>query len=176
VPIFLLFHDITDVFFQIHTAQPLAQWTGRFSSLNDRYRNEELTTSNLPSQRSSTTLESRWHTKGETDMLHTAEANTARMRRAVEHLSSLCATDEARESFLAWQKAVADALGLPELARPVQGRDGRFIALEMSLKDRTRVGQVAVVSPTSSDGHKASFMERLLGRRQKSVALLMESG
>lgn len=99
--------------------------------------------------------------------MHTHAANTARMRRAIENLYHQCANDDARDSLSKWQKQLAVALSLPELARPV---DGKGCALEMTLRE----GEL-----DSGDGsspmmpliaqRKISFMDRLLGRRQKSL-------
>lgn len=158
----------------ITTAQPLAYWTGRFSSLNDRYRNEDLTASFLPSQQSSASdSPCQWQTKSETDRLHTTEANTKRMRRAVEHMFSLCATDQAKGSFLIWQKTVAGALSMPELGRPVKGSEDfrKGWNLEMTLRSSSMANLTGELH--HSEGRKfSSFMGRLLGRRQKSEALL----
>ena len=141
---------------QVLTAQPVNYWTGRFSSLNDRYRNEELTATDISGDSVS---------KSQTDKLHTTEANSLRMRRAVEHLFSLCASAEAEQSFFLWQKAVANALSMPELAKPMKGNftsiETRSCALEMSL----RSDESSYTSP--SDPRKASFMDRLMGRKQK---------
>ncbi|KXS98630.1 hypothetical protein AC578_10067 [Pseudocercospora eumusae] len=159
----------------ITTAQPLAYWTGRFSSLNDRYRNEDLAASFLPSQHTSPTESPcQWHTKSETDKMHTTEANTKRMRRAVEHLYSLCATDQAKESFLKWQKAVANALGTPELARPVNGSEEsrKGWNLEMSLRSSSMANLAGSHTSGGENRRFTGFVDRLLGRRQKSEALL----
>lgn len=163
---------------QVTEAQPLAYWTGRFSTLNDRYRNEELTASSLPSHQFSPSDTSKWHAKRDTDKMHTNEANTARMRRAIEHLYSLCLTDEAKHSFLVWQKACASALGITELSRPIHGSEGfaRNWNLEMSLRSTSMMNLASGIgssgTPPSSESRKISLMDRLLGRRQKSSALL----
>ncbi|GIZ38528.1 hypothetical protein CKM354_000194400 [Cercospora kikuchii] len=135
----------------ITSAQPLTYWTGRFSSLNDRYRNEEL---------SATDLSSPSILKFETDKMHTTEAGYRRMRKAIQHLYSLCATPEAEQSFFVWQKAVAGALAIPELARSVPVPESRTCAFEMSLKS-----DESFTPP--SEARKMNFMDRLLGRRQK---------
>ncbi|KAF2167005.1 hypothetical protein M409DRAFT_54224 [Zasmidium cellare ATCC 36951] len=155
----------------VYRAEPLAYWTGRFSSLNDRYRNQDLLASiNLgpesPSNQSSPFAHTSDKSKSETDKMHTPAANTARMRRAVERLYFQCANDEARESFLKWQKQLAVALSLPELARPVVGKS---CALEMSLREGGQQGNGSSPGMPLSAGRKISFMDRLLGRRQKSL-------
>lgn len=98
--------------------------------------------------------------------MHTPAANTARMRRAIENLYYQCANDEARDSFLKWQKQLAVAMSLPELARSVAGRS---CALEMSLRksEQDDIGSSPMM-PLSAQ-RKISFMDRLLGRRQKSL-------
>ena len=104
--------------------------------------------------------------KSETDKMHSAEANTNRMRRAVEFLHGQCANEEAKESFLKWQKQLAVALDSPELARPVGGGSTRSCALEMSLRENEADSSTNL---SLSAGRKISFMDRLLGRRQKSL-------
>lgn len=146
------------IYCQVLTAQPSAYWTGRFSSLNDRFRNEELAATDMSSEHVS---------KSHTDKIHTSEANSLRMRRAVEQLFSLCATVEAEQSFFMWQKAVAKALALPELAKPLESNwsssEVRTCALEMSL----RGDEYTPSPPAPSEMRKTKFMDRLLGRRQK---------
>lgn len=104
--------------------------------------------------------------KSHTDRIHTSEANVLRMRRAVEQLFSLCATVEAEQSFFMWQKAVAKALVLPELAKPLESNwsssEVRTCALEMSLR-----GDGYTPPPPPSEVRKTKFMDRLLGRRPK---------
>jgi hypothetical protein len=135
----------------ITTSEPIAYWCGRFSTLNDRYRNEDLAAHlNTP--------------KLSADHLHDGEANTRRMRRALESLHSLCTTGEARESFVLFQLQLASAYNNPDLGRPItargSGREGLIV-----------LGNNAEASPTAtadtraiSEGRKMSFMERLLGR------------
>jgi hypothetical protein len=125
---------------QIFCAEPFAYWTGRFSTLNDRYRNEELLES-IPgagpkSPHSIVQDESAaWPSKSTTDKMHTSDANTRRMRRAVFTLYQLCGNEAARESFFKWQKQLAAALGLPELARPIGDMAGERKVLQMTLKE-----------------------------------------
>ncbi|KAF2210217.1 hypothetical protein CERZMDRAFT_99630 [Cercospora zeae-maydis SCOH1-5] len=138
----------------VTSAQPLTYWTGRFSSLNDRYRNEELAATDLSNPSIA---------KFETDKMHTTEASHRRMRKAIQHLHSLCVTAEAERSFFVWQKAVAGALAIPELARSVPATESRTCALEMSLRS-----DESFTPP--SETRKMNFMDRLLGRRQKMAA------
>lgn len=155
-------------------AEPVAYWTGRFSTLNDRYRNEELIAS-LPTamdvvressrpdfSRSSTSSNAAWPRKSSTNKMHTPQANTARMRRAVVALYALCGNDEARDSFSKWQAQLAIALRNPELRRPVRGM-GKMSGcqLEMSLREDGTPSSVG-------SGRKPSFMDRILGRRKGS--------
>ncbi|KAM3421472.1 hypothetical protein BST61_g1865 [Cercospora zeina] len=138
----------------VTSAQPLTYWTGRFSSLNDRYRNEELAATDLSNPSIA---------KFETDKMHTTAASHRRMRKAIQHLHSLCVTAEAEQSFFVWQQAVAGALAIPELARSVPVTESRTCALEMSLRS-----DESFTPP--SETRKLNFMDRLLGRRQKMVA------
>ena len=87
--------------------EPPAYWCGRFAALTDRYRTEDLATHlHRPTS--------------QTSAMHSPEANTRRMRRALEHLHALCGTPEARESFAVFQRQVARVHGVPELARPMR--------------------------------------------------------
>ncbi|EME41342.1 hypothetical protein DOTSEDRAFT_64677 [Dothistroma septosporum NZE10] len=144
----------------VNPRAPPAYWTGRFSTLNDRYRNEELLESNILTP---TRAAGDWIPKSDTDKIHTPDANCARMRRAIEFLYTQCATDEAKRSFYIWQKQLAVASSMPELAKPVAG--ARHCQLEMSLKDHSS----SPGSPFGS-GRKVSFFDRILGRKEKSVA------
>ncbi|SMY22137.1 unnamed protein product [Zymoseptoria tritici ST99CH_1A5] len=125
---------------QIFCAEPFAYWTGRFSTLNDRYRNEELLESipgagpKSPETRSKNDSAA-WPSKSSTDKMHTCDANARRMRRAVFHLYQLCGNQEARESFFKWQKQLAAALGLPELGRPIGDVTGESQVLQVTLKE-----------------------------------------
>ncbi|KAK3703687.1 hypothetical protein LTR37_014265 [Vermiconidia calcicola] len=133
---------------KIWHSEPPAYWSGRLSALLDRYRNEDLHTSNLLSPSSST-----HHTpKSQTDALHAPEATTARLRRAFEYLHSQCGSQEAQESLGHFQVQYAANLKVPELARycvpPI----------------RLGGGKVTTEGNGMSQGRKASFMERLLGK------------
>jgi hypothetical protein len=120
------------------------------------------------------------------------------MRRAVFTLYQLCGNQEARESFTKWQRQLAAALGLPELARPIGDMAGERKVLQMTLreddvsfaglsatdtnvggsKSESRANTVSVRgSATGSassggkannSGRKSSFMDKLLGRRRGS--------
>ncbi|KAK3691319.1 hypothetical protein LTR37_018680 [Vermiconidia calcicola] len=133
-------------------SEPPAYWSGRLSALLDRYRNEDLHTSNLLSPSSST-----HHTpKARTDALHAPEATTARLRRAFEYLHSQCGSQEAQESLGHFQVQYAAVVKLPELARcvpPIRLGGGGTVSEGMGV----------------SEGRKASFMERLLGRGGRVV-------
>lgn len=148
----------------IKRAEPSAYWTGRFSSLNDKYRNDDLMRAlNLDAAKSPTTFSS----KADTDKLYTPAATEARMRRAVKYLHSECATDEARQSFYKWQQSLKDALNAPELRKPVGGKS---CALQMSLSEVLRTSETnGYGTPPLSAGRKISFMDRLLGKKPKAL-------
>ncbi|CAK3820542.1 Hypothetical predicted protein [Lecanosticta acicola] len=145
----------------IHIAKPSAYWTGRFSSLNDKYRNGDLMRAlNLDSSNSPTT----WTSKADTDKMYTPAATESRMRRAVKYLYDECATEDARQSFLKWQKQLTAVMDNPELGKPVGG-SGKNCALQMSLSESDEYGGSG--STPLSTGRKISFMDRLLGKKAK---------
>lgn len=148
---------------QIHTAEPISYWCGRISALLDRYHNEELAES-----LSST------NQKSETDKLHTPSANIARSRRALEHLHSQCATEEARESFSKFQFQIASAQNLPELARPIKPRrqtvTAKFTAREAGIAVEKR-SEPTAGEPVRSGIRKISIFDRMLGRREKRESI-----
>jgi hypothetical protein len=131
------------------------------SGLLDRYRNEDLAVALSPAS-----------SKSESDRFHAPAANTARMRRALEHLHSLCVTEEAMESFVKFQMQYASMQNLPELGRPFKAR--RPMATSMS-KTMTHDAGVAVEGGSSpndgniakSEHRKISLLHRMLGRREK---------
>lgn len=160
-------------------AEPVGYWTGRFSTLNDRYRNEELIAS-LPTAMDvvresspqfhvsrSSAGSSTWPSKNSTDKMHTPEANTARMRRAVVALYALCGNDEARDSFSRWQAQLAIALSNPELGRPVRG-SGKMSGCQLEMRLREDESTPGGSSRVGSS-RKMSFMEKILGRRKGSA-------
>lgn len=155
---------------QVTGYEPTAYWAGRLSALVDRYRNEELAAFLLPSSdsaqsnKSSTTLTP----KAQTDKMHTPEASTARLKRAFEELNSRCATQEAREGLFAFQTQFAGSMNLPELRPPK-------LVLHLGNPDRFDggVGSDDASAGGISEGRKASFMDRLLGRQGKRRSLVM---
>jgi len=168
VPIFSLYvipsHHTDPSVSQITKAESTAYWCGRFAALNDRYRNEELT-AHLHNPRA------------ESDKMHTPEANSKRMRRALESLHSLCATADARTSLVVFQQHLASIQNDPELSRPMQLRVPERMAgpgsadREQSVESEasTLAASASSASMAMSEVRKASFMDRLLGRRRKSV-------
>jgi len=136
----------------ITNPEPVPYWAGRFSALNDRYRNEELL-AHINSPKSSS------------DKMHTPEANMRRMRRALDYLHSLCATQEARESFVVFQLQFAALQNMPELGRPMVLNVPERIVLGSRCED-DGVGEVGLMS----EKREKSFMSRLLGRGRKSLA------
>lgn len=182
----------------ISTHEEPAYWAGRFSALNDRYRNEDL-------HNHFTNTSTRSGPKSQSQDMHSPGATTARQRRALEHLHGLCTTEEAMSGFLIFQLYIAQHLTSSELGRtctnvhPIllaqQERERewrervereretlawerRALQLGEGSEPRTPVALGAVggedaggVSGGSgagrSEGRKASFMERLLGRRKR---------
>ena len=147
---------------QVAIAEPLSYWCGRMSGLLDRYRNEDLAIalSNTSS-------------KSESDKFHSLAANTAHMRRALEHLHSICVTEEARDSFVRFQIRYASVQNLPELSRPIT--TSKPINLSKSLDaappaTASTVGMGPVVhgnNTPKSESRKISLLNRMLGRREK---------
>jgi len=150
---------------QISVAEPSAYWCGRVSALIDRYRNEDLAAS-LDNTNS----------KSETDKFHSPATNTARLRRALEHLHSLCVTDEARESFVRFQMNFASMQHLPELSRPIKPRN---LAPPIAPIRATpyaggfeveRNHAVVIGGAAKSGARKMSLLDRMLGRREKRLS------
>ncbi|KAK4902843.1 hypothetical protein LTR27_000782 [Elasticomyces elasticus] len=137
----------------ITKAQPVVYWCARFSALNDRYRNDEL-------------LLHLGASKTVSDKMHSAEANTRRMRRALEHLHSLCATEEARESFVVFQLQFAACQGLPELGRPLM--EGKKIMLG-SVGNEVGGSEGGEGPGGVAEKRKGTFMGRLLGKGRRSL-------
>ncbi|KAI9700824.1 MAG: hypothetical protein M1836_002193 [Candelina mexicana] len=91
---------------QIREAMPSAYWCGRFTTLNDRFRNEEF---NLELE----------HHDSETER-YALSTDELRVRRVFIHLSSLCQTEEARASLVEFQEKYAIVNETPA-AVPVGG-------------------------------------------------------
>ncbi|OQO01356.1 hypothetical protein B0A48_12911 [Cryoendolithus antarcticus] len=106
--------------YHVTDAEPTAYWAGRMSSLLDRYRNDDLAATLLPSHSRTTSNVLPTPPKTETDKLHTPAAVTARMRKALETLHTHCVTDEARDSFVNFQMQYAAVQNLPELSRAIR--------------------------------------------------------
>jgi hypothetical protein len=89
---------------QIEEAQPDSYWCGRFQSLVDRYHNELLVLDRINIKETmkceDRTLSPSTLTRFE--KLYSDHAGHA--KRAFNHLSPLCATDEARESLFQFRK------------------------------------------------------------------------
>ncbi|KAK3110954.1 hypothetical protein LTR53_014239 [Teratosphaeriaceae sp. CCFEE 6253] len=150
---------------QISIPHPVPYWCGRFSALVDRYRNDELALHPSTALASSNTAASR--APPQADRMHTPEATTRRMRRALEHLHSLCGTPEARESLVAFQQQFAALQGSAELARPLVVRqpERRKIVLGAGVGALDGGGDVGGGGVgVAGEKRKGTFMERLLGR------------
>ena len=172
--------------------EPPAYWAGRLSALADRYRNEELASLvqgaiSPPTSTTSGSTASSSNSRGaashlsfsslgsgtaatltpkaQTDKMHTPEASTARFKRALDHLNTLCATQEARDSLYAFQTQSSGMMHLPELRPP---------KLVLHLGDSNNTTQEGAGVAMMSESRKASFMDRLLGRGQgKRRSLVM---
>ncbi|KAK5107859.1 hypothetical protein LTR62_000619 [Meristemomyces frigidus] len=144
---------------QIAKAEPTAYWCGRFSALNDRYRNEELS-AHLHSPRT------------DSDKMHSPAASTKRMRRALEYLHAQCVTAEARESFVVFQLQYAALSGNSELGRPMQLKmPDRMRWGASTSKESSMVGREdgSEVSAGTSEVRKVTFMDKLFGKKRRSL-------
>jgi hypothetical protein len=152
---------------QVSVAEPSAYWCGRVSALIDRYRNEDLAAS----------LAETTNSKSQTDKFHSPATNTARLRRALEHLHSLCVTDEARESFERFQMDFAAMQHLPELGRPIKARKPEP-TIEPAINtvphagglEFERTSTVITGGTAKSGARKMSLLDRMLGRREKRLS------
>jgi hypothetical protein len=147
---------------QVSVEEPSAYWCGRMSALLDRYRNEDLAIAL-----------SNTGPKTESDRFHSVTANTVRMRRALEHLYSVCVTEEARDSFVRFQIQYASVQNLPELSRPIT--TSKPISLSKSL-NAAPLGTASTLgtgplmgnsNTPKSESRKISLFNRMLGRREK---------
>ncbi|KAI6907363.1 hypothetical protein KC318_g7421 [Hortaea werneckii] len=142
---------------EVYKPEPVAYWCGRFSAIADRYRNEELL-AHLGSPRASS------------DQMHTPDANTRRMRRAMEYLHGLCMTQEARESFVVFQLQFAALQGCPELGKPLAlSVPERKIVMSCRGDGEGRDGDLGGESGLMSEKRERTFMDRLLGRARRSL-------
>nr|OQO30952.1 hypothetical protein B0A51_01757 [Rachicladosporium sp. CCFEE 5018] len=142
--------------YHVTDAEPTAYWAGRMSSLLDRYRNDDLAATLLPSHSRTTSNVLPTPPKTETDKLHTPAAVTARMRKALETLHEHCVTDEARDSFVKFQMQYAAVQNLPELSRAIR-RDSTAAS-----------GTVGTVAAGKSAMHARKKSEPLLGPKGMS--------
>ncbi|KAI7719109.1 hypothetical protein KC353_g3250 [Hortaea werneckii] len=142
---------------EVYKPEPVAYWCGRFSAIADRYRNEELL-AHLGSPRASS------------DQMHTPDANTRRMRRAMEYLHGLCMTQEARESFVVFQLQFAALQGCPELGKPLAlSVPERKIVMSCRGDGVGGEGGLGGGSGLMSEKRERTFMDRLLGRARRSL-------
>lgn len=147
---------------QISVAEPSAYWCGRVSALIDRYRSEDLAASLAETD-----------LKSDTGKFHSPATNTARLRRALEHLHSLCVTDEARESFVRFQMNFATLQHLPELGRPIKTRNPVTTMEPIGITPYAggpgieRNSAVVIGGAAKSGARKMSLLDRMLGRHEK---------
>lgn len=159
-----LLHNLKPSQLQVSTAEPPAYWAGRLSALLDGYRNEELAAN-------ATALDVT-RTRAETDRLNAPGTTTARIRRAFEHLYSLCVTEAARKSFVVFQMQYAALQNNPELSRPIKLDKPSPLAGGEGSRGGDPVGGTWSSNlpgmTASSTARKFSFMERLLGKNKRS--------
>jgi hypothetical protein len=153
--------------------EPVSYWCGRFSSLLDRYLNDELS-AHLSHTCSTSTSSSalRANPKSTTDQLHTPEANTRRQRRALGYLYSLCGTEEARRSFVVFQQSYAGASGIAELGRPLVVKLPERSGL--SEEGGMRLDPGLSAANGGREMSKMGLMDRLLGKaNRRSVQMVV---
>lgn len=119
---------------------PAAYWSGRLCALTDHFRNEELAAHLAASVPFTSSL------------MHTPDANTARFQKAFDHLHNLCVTAEAELSLQAFRLQFAKLTGLQEEL-------GGMVLRMQSEEPRVEFG--------IGEARKASFIERLLGKRER---------
>ena len=145
------------------------------TALTDRYRNEELSSFLLPNSKSASSSSTTLTPKAQTDKLHTPEASTARLKRALAELETRCGAREAKESLFAFQTQYAQMMNLPELRPPKL-----VLHLGNGGGGPGGAGMDGAVAPAAApaaeaglgDVRKASFMDRLLGRQGKRRSLV----
>jgi hypothetical protein len=96
------------------------------------------------------------------------------MRLALEALHDLCATDDARRSFLVWQVQLAHVLQMPELSRPVKpvrspAASGRGNG---GGGGGGGGGTDSFVQEAGGLGRKGGVLERWLGKARRRSAVL----
>jgi hypothetical protein len=147
---------------QVSVSEPTAYWCGRMSGLLDRYRNDDLAIALSDTS-----------SRSDSDRFHSLAAHTERIRRALEHLHSICVTDEARDSFVRFQMQYASSQNLPELSRPIQAR-WSIAAANASKSVPQDIGLAIGGGSPKTEGNipksgnrKISLLNRMLGRREK---------
>jgi hypothetical protein len=147
---------------QVFISEPTAYWCGRMSGLLDRYRNDDLAIALSDTS-----------SKNDSDRFHSLAAHTERMRRALEHLHSVCVTEEARDSFVRFQMQYASSQNLPELSRPILAR-WPMPAANASKSVPQDIGiavgggpPLSEMNSPKSGNRKISLLNRMLGRREK---------
>lgn len=84
--------------FQVMKGEPVEYWCGRMSVLTDRYRNERFTN---------------FMKLGQPAKVESEQEMYDRIRRAMQHLYSVCATEEAKLSFKVSEDALLNFLHYP---------------------------------------------------------------
>jgi hypothetical protein len=132
------------------------------SGLLDRYRNDDLAIALSDTS-----------PRNDSDRFHSLAAHTERMRRALEHLYSVCVTEEARDSFVRFQMQYASSQNLPELSRPILARWPMPAAnASKSVPQDIGIGvgggpPLSEMNSPKSGNFKISLLNRMLGRREK---------
>jgi hypothetical protein len=89
---------------QIEEAQPDSYWCGRFQSLIDRYYNELLVVERIDKKETMKCEDRTLSPSTLTRFDKMYSDNAGHAKRAFNHLSLFCATDEARESLSQFRK------------------------------------------------------------------------
>lgn len=106
---------------QISTSMPTAYWLGRFQSLHDRFRAENLDPDFLNSP-----AHGQWYNTpidddpAANDINNPGKSDELLAKKVFVHLEALCTTNEARKNLKAFQQAYARKMGCEALL-PVGG-------------------------------------------------------
>jgi hypothetical protein len=91
----------------------------------------------------------------------------------MEHLHSVCVTEEARESFVRFQIQYASVQNLPELSRPITTSKPIDFSKSLNsapLATASTLGTGPLMgngNTPKSESRKISILNRMLGRREK---------
>jgi hypothetical protein len=146
----------------VTTAKPSAYWSGRFSSLHDRFLNEAFDVEDRvtsPSDAESTTSSMSSMIKS------TTTGNGAQTLRIFQLLDNSCVSDDARRSLLLFRNMYAIRNRMPFLKVEIPPSPGEA-------QDEGEVADMEAGTGSSMGViRKMSFMERLRGRKSSGKSI-----